>query len=194
MKHAARILSASMLLLTLAGCGWFNDDKKGPEADPKTEHGPKGQFSQQPAPICPQVAIVRALADIYDYGVEKPSPSELVAGSHMETVSGDCSYIDGGVDVTFNLSIVTARGPRLGGEYVSFPYFVAIVDPNENIIDKQRLTAEITLNSKTPTTTQDENLHVFIPLPKDNKRLGSSYRVLMGFQLTAEQRKMAVKH
>ena len=41
-----------------------------------------------PTPICPQVAIVRELEGISDYGTETPDPSQLVSQARMSSIEG----------------------------------------------------------------------------------------------------------
>ena len=100
---------------------------------------------------------------------------------------GDCAYIKGGIDVSFSLNFVAARGPRLGGLHASFPYFIALLDPSDKVLEKNRMTKEFGFSSSSKITQDSEDLHVFIPLPKEQMSLGPSYRVLVGFQLTKEQ-------
>lgn len=136
--------------------------------------------------LCPQVAMVRDLQQIYDYGQNTPAPSELVAVSAMQKIEGDCSYSDKGADVHFTLSLAAAKGPRLGGDKMSFPFFVALLDPSGKIVKKDMLTTNVAFASGEKRVDKQEELHVFIPLP-DPKASAEGYRILTGFQLTQDQ-------
>ena len=173
-----------MLLGTLAACG---SDKKDKSADADTTI----EQEDKATPICPQVAIVSDLAEVHDYGTEKPSPSALVAASRMHTVSGDCGYRDDGIDIAFTLHFIGARGPHLDGKRMEFPFFIAIVDPDGNIVDKNMLTTAFKFSGDDKTADRDEDLHIFIPLQKKQQKTGPDYRVLMGFQLTEAQWEVA---
>lgn len=169
------------LVLTLAACAGDDkpDEAKKAENEAKTA-APKIKTDDL---ICPQVAILQEAEEISDYGGEEPDPSQLVAKARMVSIAGDCSYRKDGIDISFSLHLTARRGPRLGGEQVSFPYFVAIVDPAENIPSRQVVTAQFKFSGLDKTAEDDEALHVFIPLPQKDQLSGPNYRVLTGFQL-----------
>jgi len=101
----------SLLLLSLlAACGGGDASSDKPAITDKAE----ARDSKAPMPICPQVAIIRQLDTIRDYGHEPAMPEQLVAAAHMDRISGTCEYGEDGVDVRFELALTVARGPRLG--------------------------------------------------------------------------------
>lgn len=142
---------------------------------------------KSPIPICPQVALVRELSDVTDFGNENPNANELVAEARLVSVDGTCEFKKDGVDVVFELNLEAARGPRLGSLQTSFPYFVAVVDPDHQILNKELMTANFSFSSDTKISAQNENLHVFIPFTKDKRASAPNYRVLIGYQMNAEQ-------
>jgi hypothetical protein len=173
MKHN-RLLILAVFAAGLSACadsGSF--DEKGHKVTP---------------PICPQVAIVRELGHMSDYGAENPDPSELVAQARINAIDGQCEYKTDGIDVTFDLSMTAARGPRLGGLHTSFPFFVAVVSPEGKILNKELMTAEFGFASDEKTADTAESLHVFIPMEKAQRQMGPYYRVLAGFQVSEGQR------
>jgi acetylornithine/N-succinyldiaminopimelate aminotransferase len=131
--------------------------------------------------ICPQVAILQPAQEIFDYGGENPDPAQLVARVKMQSIEGDCGYQKNGIDINFTLHLSALRGPRLGGDKFSMPFFIAIVDPSENIISRQTVTAQFHF-AGSKTAMDDEALHVFIPLPEKDQLGGPDYRVLTGFK------------
>ncbi len=185
MTKLPRHILGFMLLLALAACA--SDSDKDKDTEKKDSDKKKEADKEKPLPICPQVAILRELETIQDYGNEKPDPAQLVAQANMRSVDGTCAYRDNGIDVAFDLNFIAAKGPRLGGLHIGFPYFVSVVDSGQNILTKERMTVEFGFSSESKITEHAESLHVFIPLAKDKRALGPSYRVLMGFQLTQEQ-------
>jgi len=159
------MLCLCLLPLALAGCASDEDVK--------------------PKRLCPQTAFVRELERVNDYGADTPDEKTLVATALMKSVDGTCKYTDEGVDVQFRLEIKAGREPRLGGDRTSFPFFVSIVAPDGKILSKELMTADFTFSGDGNTAERAEDLHVFIPLPKDANV--TNYRILMGFQLTEEQ-------
>ena len=144
--------------------------------------------------ICPQVAIVRDLGDIHDYGTEDADASQLVAEARMNAVDGDCAYGKDGIDVRFSISFISARGPRLGGQRTSFPYFIAVIDPEDTILNKDRMTEDFHFSSNDKVSEKSEDIHVFVPISKEKLSLGPAYRILVGFQLTQQQLNAARNH
>ncbi|HEU0118216.1 MAG TPA: hypothetical protein VFR09_06235 [Alphaproteobacteria bacterium] len=186
MTQLFRLCIILMMVISLAACGTSKDDKDTTDdSDKKTEE--KAAKKKDVLPICPQVAIIRDIDQVQDYGTEKPDPSELVGQSKMLKVNGDCGYQDNGIDIKFDLDFISVKGPRLGGLRATFPYFVAVVDPQQNILNKERMTLQVGYSSDSKVQTQTESLHIFIPLSKADRAAGPNYQVLMGFQLTQEQ-------
>lgn len=139
---------------------------------------------------CPQVAIVRALETFNDYGSDKPHPDSLVAVAKMDDVMGTCAYTDEGVDINFTVSMRALKGKRLGGNNVSMPFFVSVVDEDNKVKSKEFMTASFKFK-ETPVANYQEELHVRLPYKGEDKLTGK--RVLLGFQLTQEQRQVQVK-
>jgi len=134
--------------------------------------------------LCPQTAIVRELERINDYGADAPGEETLVAVAVMRGVKGRCEYRDDGVAVEFSVDMIAGKKERLGGERVSFPFFVAVLDPEKNILSKELMTTEFDFSGK-KLMEQTESFRVFIPAEKDTDV--SYYQLLIGFQLSEEQ-------
>ena len=192
MSSAPKIIRFFLIVFTvlcvgyLAACSHDDDAADTPVGSDKDKNKKVAEV-KMPAPICPQVAIVRELQTYRDYGREQPDPSQLVAAGKLIKVVGDCAYTDDGIDVKFELDMAAQRGPRLGGEHTSLPYFIAVLDPQQNILTKNTLSADFDLPDNRKIVEHTDNLHISIPLAKDKKRFGSNYQILIGFQLSQEQ-------
>ena len=135
--------------------------------------------------LCPQTAIIRELARVSDYGSEPASDENLVALAEMKGVEGECSYKSDGVDLSFEVSLLAGKGPRLGGNQFGFPYFISIVNPEQKIVAKEMLTVNFNFREDKKPTETIEPLHVFIPMSENSD--GTNYQVLVGFQFTEKQ-------
>ena len=189
-RHPLWVVGLLFLVsLSLAACGSDEDAKKDDaKADEKAAEHKAEKKIPSPTPICPQVAIVRGLDVIRNANNDSSDSSELIAGAKLLSVDGDCEYLDeGGIDVAFNLNLIAKRGPKLEGRHANFPLFVAVLDPQGNILNKNIFNADIKFSSDDEYINHSESLHVYIPLPKDKHTLGPYYRVLGGFQLSAAQ-------
>ncbi len=193
----------SLLLIILAAvslgaCSSSSDADQEGEKIKKEEEAKAAVAPKKSLPICPQVAIVRELDDIKDYGNEKPSLDQLVGEARMDSVQGNCGYIEekddndkktGKIDIAFDLKLTAARGPRMGSTHGSFPFFVALIDPEQKIITKDKMIADFTFSDSKDNITADkvESLHIILPLEREKWDTGPNYQVLLGFQLTQEQ-------
>ncbi|MDX2028894.1 MAG: hypothetical protein SFW62_09715 [Alphaproteobacteria bacterium] len=175
-----------ILLTALSACA-SSDKEKDKDAEKEEEKKEEVVEEKKKLPICPQVAIIRELATVRDYGDEKPDLEQLVSVSRMESIEGDCEYKDEGIDIAFGLGMIAGKGPRLGGDHASFSYFIAVVDPEQNILNKDRMSVEFRFTDDKKIAERMERLHVFIPLGKDKHETGPNYQVLLGFQLTQAQ-------
>jgi len=167
-----------LAVLTVAACVSDDDKSDASKHDKKTDQA-KVKTDDL---ICPQVAILSEVQEKFDYGGEKPDPSQLVASAKMKSVEGDCAYQATGIDIAYTIHMVAKRGPHLGGDQASFPYFVAIIDPADNIISRQVITATFKFSGADKIAADDEALHVFIPLAQAAQEAGPAYRVLAGFE------------
>lgn len=140
---------------------------------------------QQSARTCPQVAILRSVEKMDDYGSDTIDPANLVASATMQRVDGKCEYADDGVDVAFTISMKAEKGPRLGGEAVNFPFFISLVDAEDKVRGKEIMTAEFVFSEGSSVSDSTQPIHVMMPLGKDEDAGG--FRVLVGFQMTEEQ-------
>lgn len=156
------ILTFSAVLVLLSACA-SSEEKKTPR-------------------LCPQVAILRSLERMEDYGNDTLDPANLVAVGVMQKVQGKCVYEDSGVDVTFDLHMAAEKGPRLGGDRVSFAFFVSLLGADDKVFGKELMTADFTFPAEAKTAVIAQPLRVFIPLSKDED--AGNHRVLVGFQLT----------
>lgn len=193
MKKALTLLCL-LLLFNFAACASkeeekADEEKQQAEDEKKEAEAKKAADTYKPKLICPQVAILRELKSVRDYGHEKPSATQLVAAARMQNVAGDCGYEDDGIDIAFRIDFTAIKGPRLGSDRAEFPFFIAVVDPSGKILNKDQMTESFRFSDDAKPVTRTEPLHVFIPMPKDQHQTGPDYRVLTGFQLSEEQLK-----
>ncbi len=138
-----------------------------------------------PRRLCPQVVSLRELDSARDYGREEVSEKSLVAVATMEKIEGQCEYDDDGVEILFDLKMSAKKGPRLGGDQIGFPYFISIVSPQGEVLDKKLMSQSFVFEEGAKEMEKTEPLRIFLPL--DEGEDASTYRVLLGFQLTPEQ-------
>lgn len=141
-----------LLLLVLSACSSTKEDKDYDDAEEvrKEEQAAEAKRaldSYKPKLICPQVAIIHELEGIQDFGDDPPGVGSLIAEARMQSVEGTCSYQDTGIDVAFTLKAVAAKGPKFRGDLYRFPYFVAVLDPDDKILNKNEMTVRFDFKS-----------------------------------------------
>lgn len=172
LPSARRIAPTAVLLATLAGCG-----------APLTSTFP---------PECPHAGVLADAADLTRYrsagqaGAAGHDLTDMVLDGQITGVSGDCTRgsrreLDVSVAVTMRLT----RGPAARGPVGSVPFFVAVTQ-NGQVLDKQiyHITPDFAANSDTVRLTSDP---VSLTLPISVEKTGSTYDLVVGFQLTPDE-------
>lgn len=149
--------------------------------------GDKSKLPNGSPVSCPQVAVVRALEQMRDYGTEQPDAKALVAEAKMGEIVGSCAVTDQGIDVRFEVTMQALRGPRLGGHHVSFPFFVAVVSADGKVISKEPMTADFDFAEAKPAAIHTEKLHVMLPTPNFSGHVVAEPRVLLGWQVSLQR-------
>ena len=140
----------------------------------------------QLAQSCPTLAILAQASEVTIVRPGGQARDDVALSAEMLPATMACDYELGDPDVTVELSVPISvrRGPA-AGEPQSLDYFVAVVDPNGNIISK-RLFARDVPAGNTPVGTLTEYVNgTTIGLAQN--RQPSEYQVLIGFQLTADE-------
>lgn len=175
------------LAALLAGCG---DDFRIPEiADVAS-----GALDTDRKPACPPVQL---LSDGATYTRFRPGPGRDLTDIELQAdflnVNGECGYrpANDGVNwilVQLEVSATVRRGPAARDASTDqLPYFVALLDPSDNIINKQVFSTEIIFPPGVGDEPQRHNKIVNVSFPIIGSTPGWAYQTVVGFQLTPEQ-------
>ena len=135
---------------------------------------------------CPRVAVVAdaALAEQF-----RPGPgrdlTDLASRAQIVDISGGCAYDSQGVTVSVSVPIVVERGPAMTGSEADYSYFVAVTDPDWNVIAKRSFPVRFRFDSGSGFAAAREQLEQVIPL--ETQRQANEYQILIGFDLDREQ-------
>lgn len=137
-------------------------------------------------PDCPTTAVLADAADLRRYRTpDSQDLSDLVLDARITGLAGACAFADRrrSVQVTLSLSMNATRGPAAGDRSITIPYFVAVTDAENRILDKAVYTvaASFPANRSRVRMTGEE---VTLTLPITAERPPASYTVVVGFQLT----------
>lgn len=165
-RRVAPALALAAAVLALAGCGMF---------------GPK-----PPQYDCPATA---AVGDATVLNKFRPGPGRDLTDVQYQVrlvdVLSQCRYDSKGVDVQMRAGFALELGPANPGRTASYEFFVAITDPNNEIVAKRNFTTPITFPANVGYIEHIEELQQRIPLPKGGS--AADYRIIVGLQLTADE-------
>ena len=145
--------------------------------------------SSQPAPTssCPRVAVLSELAELVRFrpGADRDL-TDVALEVKFDRFNFGCRYDKQAVSVEVELSLEATRGPAMAQPKTTFDYFAAITNPAGEIVAKETFTAEIEFKGNATRLIIADELVQRIPLIDRNS--GPDWGVLLGLQLTDEQR------
>jgi hypothetical protein len=138
-------------------------------------------------PPSPPVRIDSATADLTKFKDGAPSgdTKNVEYLAHIAGYKGECKFGKNKVDVSMNIDFTLEPGPAAkAGEPVTIYYFLAIPQFYPQPVGKRILTVtrELPAYGHEPIRMRESNVHVEIPLKKDQP--GAAFDVYVGLQLT----------
>ncbi len=98
----------------------------------------------------------------------------------MEQLSSSCRQDEDDVEVDITFTMRAERGPAFDDQSVQLIYFLATVDPERAIIDKQILDIQLDFEPDQPASALRER--VTLRLPASTEATGANYSLYLGFQ------------
>jgi hypothetical protein len=141
------------------------------------------------APVCPNVRLIPALADITRYASSGPSHdvTDMVVQGRVVGVSGSCSAGDdlSVLPAKVQISISVLRGPAMRGREADLPVFLAVTE-GETVRDKQVFPVHVVFPPNVDRLTMSSP-EIAMGLPVTPSVTGASYGIIAGFQLTPDE-------
>ena len=137
--------------------------------------------------ICPVVSFVDGLDRATVFGAEGGADlSNVLFSAEVRELKAVCQFGRKGAAVSAQFLLIADRG--LGDrERVAHPdYFVAVTNPKGDILAKEVFQVEIPFSDNRRRVGRKEEVEPFLPYQGENGDF-TGYRVLIGFQLSAEQ-------
>jgi hypothetical protein len=137
--------------------------------------------------ICPVVSFVDGLDRATVFRAEGGADlSNVLFSAEVKELKAICQFGRKGATVSAKFLLIADRG--LGDhERIARPdYFVAVTNPQGDILAKEVFQAEIPFSDNRRRVGRNEEVEPFLPYQGDSGDF-TGYRVLIGFQLSAEQ-------
>ncbi len=138
---------------------------------------------------CPTLTLPADLADLTRYRPGSPPDlSSVVLDARVTAVDANCrrGRRDQSVDATISMRFQIDRGPAAPSRAVQLPWFIALLDADNNVINRQTfvLPAQFGVNT---TRAAVSSQPVEISFPVGQERRAQDYRIMVGFQLTEDE-------
>lgn len=149
--------------------------------------GACGMFAGDPEPPCPRAYILDDTSQVIQF--REGGGSDLVDvrfEGRIVDVASECTHGDNGyVDVALAFLWIASRGPAAEGNVGHYAYFVAVTDPDRNIVAKEIFEVAVDFAGNRLNATRREDVTQRIVVPSGGDARG--YQVFIGFQLTRDQ-------
>ena len=140
---------------------------------------------------CPAVSVrpdLRRLVEFYD--PSKTSEAGKISEISIDAVRNVCRIENAQLVMQIDFSLSGKTGPKARVQpsdkpSFAYPYFVAVTDPQGNVLSKEIFAASVAYASDQKEIKQTESIFQNMPFPDSS--IGQSYTVVVGFQLTPEQ-------
>jgi hypothetical protein len=146
-----------------------------------------------PPPIfCPQVAVLQQAQKVTEFLPGRTDVAAQITTAQITGVAGACvsAHKNTLLRVTFRAGFVASNGPANRSATLQLPYFVALTR-GDHIIQKQDYTIALHFNGNASTADATSKP---VKLELANVDDSQDVQVLVGFELTPEQRSYAAAH
>jgi len=138
---------------------------------------------------CPNVQIINELSSLNEFSdITQPKDYNLISRVQLQEGANNCIYSAGNMRVDIKLileSVIGPQGQKATNPSFTYPFFVAVVDQENNILAKEVFSAAITHTNGALRQTYVENLRQIIPI--ETRADGKKHKILAGFQLSDDQ-------
>ncbi len=136
---------------------------------------------------CPHVGVLADAADLTRFRPGRGEDlTELVLDARVTGVTGSCDLARRATNVDVAITIQATRGPAATTRVLDVPYWVAVMDREGKILDKQVFQARFEFPSnRTTMRLTGEEVRLVLPTPEGVR--GRDFSVSVGLQVTEEE-------
>ena len=187
MPHRGMLIAA-LFGAALAGCETVDDlNPLASEPEPGSPEAVEAATLAAAPTTCPEVLVLAEAETVtlFAGGVNSTRPRDVIARGRIGNFSGRCEYTTSSVQMDLDLQIIAERGPALAADVVSLPYFITVLNPEEQVIGREVFDLQVALEGQN-FGVRGEELAQTITLPR-GPQSGPFYQVIVGFQLSDAQ-------
>lgn len=142
--------------------------------------------SQSAAPlVCPTAAIAPGLNVIPQFGPGGGrEPSDVRVSGILTSIKNQCDRTDKGIAIHAIIGLL-ARRVSTDVKVAQLPYFVAVADTQQHILQKRRFILNVRFQGDEAYHNSSDDITIYLPLKTVSA--GGDYIVLTGFQLSKSQ-------
>lgn len=145
-----------------------------------------GCSSKKPEAACPQGVIPSDAAKLTRF---KDGPgrdlTDVVVEGQIQDILVQCKYDKKMVDIDLQIAVLAARGPADRSRVAEFEYWVAIVDPQNNILRKEPFKVRFDFTDNRTRLGTVESIEPKLPLA--DIKTAPDYQIVVGLQLTPDE-------
>jgi hypothetical protein len=157
--------AALFLSLFLAGCG---STGRGAENLP-----------------CPDTGLILTAASMTSFNADPASDQNMVVEATLANYRGACRWRQEVLEFMLEVDVAARRGAA--GETLKrgeFPYFIAILDPEENVLQRQGFSTTVSFDNNGSGVSTEKHV---LRLPLEDRKNVRLHKVVIGFELSPEQ-------
>ena len=136
-------------------------------------------------PACPGGAILADAAKVTRFQGPGRDLTDVVNQGEILEILVQCKYEKTAVVVNLQVAVAGQRGPADRTRKADFEYFVAVIDPQGNIVTKEPFRVNFDFPANRDRLAIVDELEPRIPL-KDLQQ-GPNYNLRIGFQLSPDE-------
>jgi hypothetical protein len=152
--------------------------------------GCTGAGAQKDDLPCPDTGLILAAAQMVSLDAKaaaagKAGEEDIVVEATLADYRGACRWRQETLEFMLEVDVTARRGAAgTALRRARFPYFIAVLDPEENVLQRQGFSTTVSFdNNGTGLTTEQHILR----LPMKDSKIVRLHKVVMGFELTPEQ-------
>lgn len=135
---------------------------------------------------CPETGLIHGASKMVSYAGSGNTEQDVQVIAELANYRGGCR-MPGDDILEFELEVDVAAQRGAAGDKLKrgqFPYFIAILDPEENVLQRQGFSSTVSFDNNGVGVTTEKHV---LWLPLQDKKTVRLHKVVIGFELSADQ-------